>query len=108
MPRAQESNNEDCPTVGWWRCCFESSIDTWMSNPEGRRRPFVTAFSVDQTYPELLALHWVGSGAMVVFYDWHGHSVDIDIERQHEGFKVQFLSIPSVVSCSCNGAFSNP
>ena len=69
-----------------------------MSNPEGRRRPFVTAFSVDQTYPELLALHWVGSGAMVVFYDWHGHSVDIDIEQQHEGFEVQFLSIPTVVS----------
>lgn len=28
----------------------------------------------------------------------HGHSVDIDIERQHEGFELQFLSIPTVVS----------
>ena len=57
--------------------------------------PLKWRFAAHPILREPLALHWVGFGVIVeVFYGWHGHSVDIDIERQHEGFEACFFRYP--------------
>ena len=38
------------------------------------------------------ALGWARRDGLQMFYGWH--SVDIDIERQHEGFEVHFFRYP--------------
>lgn len=81
MSRAEESDNEDCTTVGRWCCCLKSGFDSWMRDPRCSVGAFRSA--TDTTSAACFASIWVRREGLsflkVLLLAWH--SEDIDIER---------------------------